>query len=102
MAADQVVLVGTPAHGDLEQLRPAIEAIQRQGRTVAVVVNQAPQRLRARPATSGLQLVTLAYEPRPALRLKTRGFAWPEAPSSWQESVRELAAILIASGQAPS
>jgi MinD-like ATPase involved in chromosome partitioning or flagellar assembly len=102
VAADQVVLVGTSAHGDLEQLRPAIEAIQRQGRTVAVVANQAPQRLRARPATSGVQLVTLAYEPQPALRLKTRGFSWPEAPSSWQESVRELAAILIASGQAPS
>ena len=101
-AADQVVLVGRSAPGDLDRLGAAIESIRRRGRTVAVVANQAPYRSRAKPAASGVQLVTLAYEPQPAQRLKTRGFAWSEAPLSWHESVLELAAILIASGQPPS
>jgi MinD-like ATPase involved in chromosome partitioning or flagellar assembly len=101
-AADQVVLVGRSAPGDLDRLGAAIESIRRRGRTVAVVANQAPYRSRAKPAASGVQLVTLAYEPQPARRLKTRGFSWSEAPLSWHESVLELAAILIASGQPPS
>jgi MinD-like ATPase involved in chromosome partitioning or flagellar assembly len=101
-AAGEVVLVGGSASGDLESLGPAIESIRRAGRTVAVVANQAPNRSRAKPAVDGVQLVTLSYEPQPALRLKTRGFSWSEAPLSWRESILELAAILIASGQPAS
>jgi len=101
-AADQVVLVGRSAPGDLERLSAAIEPIRHHVQTVAVVANQASKRSRAKQWASGVQLVTLAYEPQTAGRLKTRGFSWAEAPQSWQESVRELAAILIASGQAPS
>jgi MinD-like ATPase involved in chromosome partitioning or flagellar assembly len=101
-AADQVVLVGRSAPGDLDRLGPAIESIRRGGRTVAVVANQAAYRSRAKPTASGVQLVTLAYGPEPAGRLKTRGFSWSEAPLSWHESVLELAAILIASGLPPS
>jgi hypothetical protein len=44
--------------------------------------------------------VTIAYEKAPALRLKTRGFSWRQAPASWQESVRELAATLAGSASA--
>ena len=98
-AADQVVLVGGSAPGDLDRLSGPI---LHHGQTVVVVANQASRRSRAKQLASGVQLVTVAYEPQAAGRLKTRGFSWGEAPQSWQESVRELAAILIASGQTPS
>jgi MinD-like ATPase involved in chromosome partitioning or flagellar assembly len=101
-AADQVVLVGRSAPGDLDRLSAAIEPIRHPGQAVVVVASQATRRTRAKQWASGAQLVSLAYEPQAAGRLKTRGFSWSEAPQSWQESVRELAAILIASGQTPS
>jgi hypothetical protein len=41
--------------------------------------------------------VTLVDDPAAADRLKTRGFSWTHAPASWQESIRELAAVLIGS-----
>ena len=55
------------------------------------VINQAPRRARIRNGE-----VTLAAEPEAAARLKRRGFAWADAPASWQEAVRELAAVLLA------
>jgi MinD-like ATPase involved in chromosome partitioning or flagellar assembly len=97
-AADHVVLVTKSTPGDLDRLAPAIQSIRSRGRTVAVVVNRGSQRARAKPSDAGVQQVTLAYEPQPAARLKTRGFAWSDAPASWQESVRELAAMLVGSG----
>ncbi|HEV2012760.1 MAG TPA: hypothetical protein VGR77_02590, partial [Candidatus Dormibacteraeota bacterium] len=97
-AADHVVLVTKSARGDLDQLGPTIESIRNRGRSVAIVVNQGSQRARARQSDAGVQQLTLAYEPQPAARLKTRGFAWSDAPASWQESVRELAAMLVGSG----
>jgi cellulose biosynthesis protein BcsQ len=97
-AADHVVLVTKSTPGDNDRLRPAIDTIRGLGRTVAVVVNQASRRARARPSETGVQQLTLVHEPQPAARLKTRGFAWSDAPASWQESVRELAAMLVGSG----
>jgi MinD-like ATPase involved in chromosome partitioning or flagellar assembly len=97
-AADHVVLVTKSTPGDLDRLGPTISSIRSRGRTVAVVVNRGPKRARARQSEAGVQQLTLAYEPQPAARLKTRGFAWSEAPDSWQESVRELAAMLVGSG----
>jgi MinD-like ATPase involved in chromosome partitioning or flagellar assembly len=97
-AADHVVLVTKSAEGDIDRLGPTIESIRNGGRTVAVVRNRGPKRARARPSGGGVQQVTLAEEPQPAARLKTRGFAWSDAPASWQESVRELAAMLVGSG----
>lgn len=97
-AADHVVLV-TKSPGDIDRLLPSIKSIRSRGRAVAVVVNRASQRARARLSIAGFQQVTLAYEPQPASRLKTRGFAWSDAPASWQESVRELAAMLVGSGR---
>jgi MinD-like ATPase involved in chromosome partitioning or flagellar assembly len=99
-AADQVVLVSKSTPGELDRLAPTIESIRGQGRSVALVANQASQRSRAKRSASGLQLLTLAYEPQPAQRLKTWGFSWSDAPYSWQESMRELAAVLIGSGRA--
>lgn len=98
-AADQVVLVGKSAPADLDRLRPAIESLRAGGRTVVLVANQAPVRARARRSAAGVQQLTLAHEPQPARRLKTRGFSWSDAPYSWQEPMRELAAVLI--GSAP-
>jgi MinD-like ATPase involved in chromosome partitioning or flagellar assembly len=97
-AADQVVLVSTSAPGEAAPVR-TIESIRGQGRTVATVANQASQRARATRSTTGVQQVTLAYEQQPAQRLKTRGFSWNDAPDSWQESMRELAAVLIGSAK---
>jgi MinD-like ATPase involved in chromosome partitioning or flagellar assembly len=99
-AADHVVLVGKST-ADIDRLAPTIKAIRTKGKTVAVVVNRASQRERAKPTDAGLQQVTLAYEPEPASRLKTRGFAWTEAPASWQEALRELVAMLVGSGGPP-
>jgi MinD-like ATPase involved in chromosome partitioning or flagellar assembly len=98
-AADQVVLVSKAAPDDLDKLGPAIESIRRLGRPVVVVANQAPERSRIKPSAAGVQQLTLPYEPQPANRLKTRGFSWSDAPNSWQESIRELAAVLIGSAQ---
>jgi MinD-like ATPase involved in chromosome partitioning or flagellar assembly len=96
--ADQIVLVSKAIPGDLERLGPTIQSIRDRGRTVMVVANQATERARAKRSAQGLQEVTVAYEPLHAKRLKTRGFSWSDAPYSWQESIRELAAILIGSG----
>jgi MinD-like ATPase involved in chromosome partitioning or flagellar assembly len=97
-AADQVVIVSKSTPGESVSSR-TIESLRRQGRTVAVVANQASRRMRAMRSGDGVQQLTLAYEPQAAQRLKTRGFAWSDAPSSWQESIRELAAVLAGSAK---
>ena len=96
--ADQIVLVSKATPVDLDRLGPTIESIRGRGRAVVVVANQATERARAKRSPEGIQQVTLAYEPVYAKRLKTRGFSWSDAPYSWQESIRELAAVLIGSG----
>jgi len=98
-AADYVVLITKSTRGDQDRLGPVIESIRSRGRTVAIVMNQSSHRARARQSAAGVQQLSLAYEPQPAARLKTRGFAWSDAPASWQVSVRELAATLIGSGE---
>jgi hypothetical protein len=62
-------------------------------------MNQSSKRARAKQSDVGVQQLSLAYEPQPAARLKTRGFAWSDAPASWQVSMRELAAMLVGSGE---
>jgi MinD-like ATPase involved in chromosome partitioning or flagellar assembly len=96
-AADHAVLVYTPQAGDLERMASTIKQIRGRGPTVVVVANQARRRARMTHSADGVQQVTIAYEKGPALRLKTRGFSWRQAPASWQESVRELAAVLAGS-----
>lgn len=98
--ADLVVLVSKSASGELDRLAPTIESVRGHGRSVAVVANQASHRSRVKRSASGVQQLTLVYEPQPAQRLKTGGFSWSDAPYSWQESMRELAAVLIGSGSA--
>jgi MinD-like ATPase involved in chromosome partitioning or flagellar assembly len=98
-AADHVVLVSKASPGELDKLGPVIESIQRLGRTVVVLVNQVPRRSRVKASGAGVQEITLSFEPQPARRLKTRGFSWNEAPYSWQEAMRELAAVLMGSAQ---
>lgn len=100
-AADHVVLVTKPQPAEIGKLRPTINSMLRRGRSVVVVGNQG-RRARSSRSAAGFQQVMIAYEPQPAARLKMRGFSWSEAPASWQESVRELAAVLIGSRvQAP-
>ncbi|TMD89978.1 MAG: hypothetical protein E6I73_09310 [Chloroflexi bacterium] len=87
-AADLVVLVTkSPARAPELPLR----------KTVVVVENQASRRSRSPRASGRPHVVTLVDEPAAADRLKTRGFSWNNAPESWQESIRELAAVLIGS-----
>ena len=97
-SADVVVLVGRSNPGELDRLSPTIESIRARGRTVIVVANQSSQRARA-SRSGGVQEVSLAHEPQPATRLKTRGFSWSDAPDSWQEPMRELAAALVGTAQ---
>jgi MinD-like ATPase involved in chromosome partitioning or flagellar assembly len=99
-AADVVVLVSRSTPGELDRLARTIDSIRRRGRTVIVVANQAAHRARAARSAVGVLQVALAHEPQPAQRLKTRGFSWSDAPDSWQEPMRELAAALIGSVQA--
>jgi hypothetical protein len=68
-------------------------------KTVVVVENQASHRSRSSRASGRPPVVTLVDEPAAADRLKTRGFSWNHAPVSWQESIRELAAVLIGSAK---
>jgi hypothetical protein len=81
--ADRVVLVNK--FGQDQVARPGIRI------PTVTVTNQAPRRRRISDSQ-----VTLAIEPDAAARLKRRGFAWADAPASWQEAVRELAAVLLA------
>jgi MinD-like ATPase involved in chromosome partitioning or flagellar assembly len=99
-AADQVVLVYKPQAGQPDGIAPTIATIRGRGPTVVVVANQARRRARMTQSPDGVQQVTIAYEKEPAVRLKTRGFSWRQAPASWQEGVRELAAVLAGSASA--
>jgi MinD-like ATPase involved in chromosome partitioning or flagellar assembly len=96
-AADQVVLVYKPQAGQPDGIASTIATIRGRGPTVVVVANQARRRARMTQSPDGVQQVTIAYEKEPAVRLKTRGFSWRQAPASWQEGVRELAAVLAGS-----
>jgi len=96
-AADQVVLVTAPQLAKRDETKSIAESIRDRGKTVVVVVNQAPNRARSERSTDGVQRVTITYDPHHAKRLKTRGFTWAGAPVSWQVSVRELAAVLVGS-----
>lgn len=80
--ADRVVLVNR--FGQNTIARPGVRI------PTVTVTNYSPRRQRFR----GNQ-VTVAVEPDAAARLKRRGFAWTDAPRSWQEAVRELAALLL-------
>jgi MinD-like ATPase involved in chromosome partitioning or flagellar assembly len=87
-AADQVVLVTRRAEpGDLGTSKPMV-----------LVVNQAARRSRTNRPALGAPQVTLMLDTRSAALLKRGGFAWSQAPAAWQEAVRELAALLVASG----
>jgi Mrp family chromosome partitioning ATPase len=87
-AADLAVIVAGPTRRALEI--PA-------ARTVVIVENQSPRQARAHHTAAGAQVVTVVDDPSAAHRLKTRGFLWSQAPASWQESIRELAAVLVGS-----
>lgn len=95
-AADQVVFVSKPRPAQVDESDPDVAAVQSRGRTVVVVTNQASKRTRS-TRSAGVQHVTIPYEPHQAKRLRTRGFTWGRAPASWQESLRELAAVLVGS-----
>ncbi len=87
-AADQVVLVTRRAEpGDLGMSKPLV-----------LVVNQAARRSRTNRSGLGVPQVTLTLDTRSAALLKRGGFAWSQTPGAWQEAVRELAALLVASG----
>ena len=100
--ADQIVLVRNTAAPGPEAMTAAVTATRNESRAVVVVANQARRPARARPSAGGVQQVTLAYEKDAAQRLKTRGFSWSQAPVSWQEAVRELAATLAGTVAAPA
>src|SRR5260370_583830 len=97
-AAHHAVLVGKSAPGEAAPGR-IVESIRAQGRSVALVANQASQRTRATRSAAGVQQLSLAYEAQPAHRLKTRGLSSSDAPPSWHESLRELAAVLVGSSK---
>jgi MinD-like ATPase involved in chromosome partitioning or flagellar assembly len=100
--ADQIVLVRNAAASGPDAIAAGVTAARSDSRAVVVVANQARRSLRARPSAGGVQEVTIAYEKDAAQRLKTRGFSWSNAPASWQEAVRELAATLAGSDAAPA
>jgi MinD-like ATPase involved in chromosome partitioning or flagellar assembly len=97
-SADQVVVVSRPGPAGLENLGRTIEDFGGAGRPVVMVANRATRRTRMRRTEGGVPLVTLALEPSAAVTLTRRGFVWSQAPDSWQEAIRELAAVLVASG----
>src|SRR5690242_42465 len=55
------------------------------------VTNNAPRRRRIQGAH-----ITVTAEPAAAASMARRSFAWGDAPPAWQESVRELGAVLLA------
>jgi MinD-like ATPase involved in chromosome partitioning or flagellar assembly len=95
--ADQVVIVSRADARGIEKVGADVAASDSLRRAVVVVANQAPRPQRARTSAAGVQQVTLVFDRAAALRLKTRGFSWDQAPASWQEGVRELAATLAGS-----
>jgi MinD-like ATPase involved in chromosome partitioning or flagellar assembly len=100
--ADQIVLVRNTAGQGPDAIAADVSAARSDGRAVVLVANQARRPVRARSSAGGVQQVTIAYEKDAAQRLKTRGFSWTNAPASWQEAVRELAATLAGSASAPA
>lgn len=90
-AADRIVLVTKPETSPKE---PA-----HWSKPIVWVSNQSQRRARIQ-RTGNVPHITIAIEQQAAAMLKRRGFAWSEAPLAWQEAVRELAAVLVASGAA--
>lgn len=88
-SADHVVFVNRPG---VEKAPPHLN------KPVVAVTNLSPRRRRMHRSGS-IPYITIPIEHQAAVLLKRRGFDWEAAPGAWQEAVRELAAVLMASGR---
>lgn len=88
-SADHIVFVNKPG---------ADKAPPQLSKPVVAVTNLSRRRTRMHRSGS-IPHITIPVEQHAAVLLKRRGFDWVAAPGAWQEAVRELAAVLIASGR---
>jgi MinD-like ATPase involved in chromosome partitioning or flagellar assembly len=100
---DQIVLVTDAEPATASLVAEAARLLASSDRPLSVVVNKMPSR-HARLDLSGLAshlsdvrgLVVVPHQPEAASRLQAAAFDWRDAPRPWQESLRALAATLIA------
>lgn len=86
--ADHIVFVNKPG---------ADKAPPKSSKPVVMVTNLSQRRTRMH-RSGGVPQITIPVDQHAAVLLKRRGFDWETAPNTWQEAVRELAAVLVAAG----
>lgn len=104
-SADQILLVSDAHPATASLVAEAGELLGTVGPPLTLVVNKMPKsRRRVGIDLEGFDelvpdahnLVTLEDEPRAASTVAAGSFTWQDAPKSWQLSIRELAAVLVA------
>ncbi len=102
-AADQLVLVSDSEPSTASLVAEAAQLLKRSGAPMFLVVNKRPRKGArldlerfSRAVPNARALLSLEADPVSASRLAAGDFSWNDAPSAWQQTVRELAALMVA------
>jgi len=102
-AADQIVLVTDAEPSTASLVAEAAQLLKRAGPPMFLIVNKLPRKggrldieMLSRAVPDARGLIAVATEPESASALAAGDWSWDDAPASWQISLRELAAVMVA------
>ncbi|HEY1277646.1 MAG TPA: EsaB/YukD family protein [Thermoleophilaceae bacterium] len=102
-AADQIVLVSDSEPSTASLVAEAAQLLKRAGPPMFLIVNKLPRRggrldleMFSRAVPDARAMITVAAEPVAASALAAGDFSWDDAPKAWQQSIRELGAVMVA------
>jgi MinD-like ATPase involved in chromosome partitioning or flagellar assembly len=102
-AADQIVLVTDSEPSTASLVAEAAQLLKRAGPPMFLVVNKLPRKggrldlqMLSRAVPDARGMITVAADHESASALAAGDWDWGDAPRSWQISLRELAAVMVA------